>query len=300
MTLVEFMLLGRMGKPYKTNYGSGGGDPKYSSGEHYWNCPHCSSSSFHTLPYDNKHKNHPRVNCMICWLTRDMASDAQDLLPFLYMPKLFVGMSFYRPPQHLLDKAGPLPPEDQLMPLRRRLWRELNEQYRAGSYDQMPFRVACSRGLEHGYISSSQPPTARQQEGSLGEVAGVLSQLSVEQVLSLASAHRVALKYGVDLVSLAEVAHRVVSRKLMDEASLLHKLTTDWQHREECTDPECDAAICREARGATALSEQEIQERKDRLQAERQLFVEMYGVTEQALNNLQRRHRKGRPEFDDL
>ncbi len=102
------------------------------------------------------------------------------------------------------------------------------------------------------------------------DVACAWADLSDAEKKTLIEARAIAQRSKVPLVALANYAHR------------FHQwvLKTDRHHLAECVNPECDADICRQARGLPPYSEVDIEQMH--LEAMKQRQERREQITKQA------------------
>ena len=115
----------------------------------------------------------------------------------------------------------------------------------------------------------------RQGELDRRKVAQAWADLNKEEIALLLAARAVMVEKarGIDFNDLTDYHREFVSWKLM----------TDFMHATECQDPDCDAIVCRAARGLPALTRDDIEAQRE-VEKERQ-----QGLQEHAREVLSRR-----------
>jgi hypothetical protein len=215
-TFMQFVCIRFLGQPTRD----------LGNGECYWNCPSCSSDSFHTLP---RHPNYrDRAKCWSC----NLLADSYDLLALMI------------PEESKADRTA--------------RWSLLLQQWEA--QEQVAASQARDRGGDDPGCNGSGNGCGRVRPAAI-PVRGrgiadnpraperAWSELGEEERYWLDGLADLAHRHGITLDALAAY----------DRGFREHIARGDAHHLGECEDPECDAMVCRAARGLPPLTAEEIE-----------------------------------------
>lgn len=229
------------------------GPPLYTKGdgESYWECPRCGSRKWHTRPHREGMRD--RYSCWSCQAWGDINDLAQE-----FASHTTIRLDMWQAEYDVYGEDTRLIPDSP------------GEKIDRGD------RTHRSR---HTPVISSPGPTGISREDDPRRIEMAYADLSREEKNLLAIACQLARSKGVDPGALAYYCWH--GREWIAASNAAHLA--------ECTDPECDAIVCRAARGLPPPTPEEIAEWRRRhdeeVRAERERLAE---IKARARANIQR------------